>query len=283
MLLRNVLPVAVSALFMIAAPVEAQDGEVAPDTVIATVNGTEITLGHMLVIRARLPQQYEDLDPKVLFDGILDQLVQQTLLSQTASDLTMTNRLILENEDRALRASQIIANAARESTSEEAIQAEYEAEFANEPGEMEFNASHILVETEDEAKSIITELEGGADFAELAKEKSTGPSGPNGGLLGWFGPGMMVAPFEEAVLALEPGEISPPVQTQFGWHVVTLNDRRQTEAPTIDDVRDQLVETIQRRAVEELVEELKAAGEVALPDPDAFDPTIINNVTLLGE
>ncbi len=251
------------------------------DTVIATVNGTEITLGHMLVLRARLPQEYQQLEPQVLFDGILDQLVQQTVLGQEAGELDSVNKLLLANEERALLSSQVIAETARAATTEEAIQAVYDAEHANAGGEMEYNASHILVETEEEAKAIVAEIEGGAEFATLAQERSTGPSGPSGGDLGWFGAGMMVEPFETAVFALEPGQVSAPVQTQFGWHVIRLNETREKPAPTLDEVRDQIVEQIQRAAVEAQVNALQAEADITLPEPGTIDPAVLNDMSLL--
>jgi peptidyl-prolyl cis-trans isomerase C len=251
------------------------------DTVIATVNGTEITLGHMLVLRARLPQEYQQLEPQVLFDGILDQLVQQTVLGQEAGELDSVNKLLLANEERALLSSQVIAETARAATTDEAIQAIYDAEYATAGGAMEYNASHILVETEEEAAAIVAEIEGGADFSALAQERSTGPSGPSGGDLGWFGAGMMVEPFEAAVFALEPGQVSAPVQTQFGWHVIRLNETREMPAPTLDEVRDQIVEQIQRAAVEAQVTALEAAAEITRPEPGAFDPAVLNDMSLL--
>jgi peptidyl-prolyl cis-trans isomerase C len=251
------------------------------DTVIASVNGTEITLGHMLVLRARLPQEYQQLEPQVLFDGILDQLVQQTVLGQEAGELDSVNKLLLANEERALLSSQVIAETARAATTDEAIQAVYDAEYASAGGEMEYNASHILVETEDEAKAIVAEIEGGADFATLATERSTGPSGPSGGDLGWFGAGMMVEPFETAVFALEPGQVSAPVQTQFGWHVIRLNETREKPAPTLDEVRDQIVEQIQRAAVEAQVNALQAEADITLPEPGSIDPAVLNDMSLL--
>ena len=126
----------------------------------------------------------------------------------------------------------------------------------------------------------MTELEGGKDFAELAKEKSTGPSGPNGGELGWFGPGMMVTEFEDAVSGMEPGAISPPVQTQFGWHVVKLNETREKPAPTLDEVRDDLAAEIQGKAVEDAIAEATAAATIEKPEQD-LDPALLRDTTLI--
>ena len=118
------------------------------------------------------------------------------------------------------------------------------------------------METEDEAKELVQGLKDGADFAELAKEKSTGPSGPNGGDLGWFTTGMMVAPFEEAVVAMEDGDISDPVQTQFGWHVINLIQTRMSEAPSLDSLKDELSAEIQDEAIRTKLESLEADATV---------------------
>ena len=202
MFLRLTQTATAALMIAVASPVAA-DGHVSADTVVATVNGTDITLGHMIVLRSRLPAQYQQLPAETLFDGILDQLVQQTLLGQTLDTLSKGSLMTIENEERALKASEVIAEISAEAVTDEALQAAYDARFVGvEPGQ-EYNASHILVETEEEAMALIEELNGGADFATLAQEKSTGPSGPNGGQLGWFGTGAMVKPFEDAVVSME--------------------------------------------------------------------------------
>lgn len=274
--LWSAIPVAIA----LAAPAIAQD-EPALDTVLATVNGEEITLGHMLVIRARLPGEYDNLSAGQLYDGILGQLIDQTVLAQGADTLNDVNALIAQNEERALLASQTIQEVAAEATSEEAIEARYQQDFGGE-GEPEFNASHILVETQDEALEVIEELEGGAAFADVARERSTGPSGPGGGSLGWFGMGMMVAPFEAAVVELEPGEISGPVETQFGWHVVTLNDRRIPEAPPLEEVRQEIVNDIQNEAVQGYIEMLRNGPTAAIDINTDLGPDVVNLIDLLS-
>jgi len=129
--------------------------------------------------------------------------------------------------------------------------------------------------------SVIELLEGGADFAATAQEKSTGPSGPSGGELGWFGPGMMVPEFEAAVIELEAGAVSAPVQTQFGWHVVKLNETRTSPLPTLDDLRAELTTEVQQEELNTLLETLSAAADVTLPEEGAFDPSLIQNIDLL--
>ncbi len=259
--------------------------ETKPDasTVVARVNGDEITLGHVIATASALPAQYQQLEDDVLYDFILEQLVQQHLLGQEQEALNPLNALRLENETRSLRAVQTVEAITGAEVTDEAIQAAYDAQFAEFEGEDEFNASHILVESEDEAKAVKAQLDEGADFAELAKEKSTGPSGPNGGALGWFGKGQMVPEFENAVVALEKGSISDPVQTQFGWHLVMLNDKRKTEAPELEAVRGELAQTIRQEAIQAKVDELTQQATIERPALEGAGPEIMRQIDLLQE
>jgi peptidyl-prolyl cis-trans isomerase C len=146
---------------------------------------------------------------------------------------------------------------ARNQATEEEILAEYGRQIEMAPP-LQYKASHILVETQSAANDLIGELDDGADFAELAKEHSTGPSGPNGGDLGWFSPNQMVAPFSAAVEALEDGAYtSDPVQTQFGWHVIKRVESREAEPPTLDSVRDVIKQQIEQRKLQEYLGQLR--------------------------
>ncbi|MDG4647038.1 peptidylprolyl isomerase [Roseibacterium sp. SDUM158017] len=267
---------------MTAMPLQAQD-EVGADTVLATVNGNEITVGHLIAMRQMLPQQYQELPAQVLFEGMLEQLVQQQVLADVAAeDIDRATELGLDNERRAFLAAGYVDDIAMAEISDEELQAEYDAQFADVDPVEEFNASHILVEAEDEAQAIIDELAGGADFAELAAERSIGPSGPNGGQLGWFSAGMMVPEFETAVFDLEPGEVSAPVETQFGWHVILLNDTREQAPPALEEVRAELIDGLRRARVEARIEELMTEAEIERPELD-IDPAVIANVDLLQD
>ena len=165
----------------LAVPVFAQDA-VTKDTVVATVNGTDITLGNMIVARAILPEQYQSLPDEVLFNGILDQLVQQQALADSfEGELPARVTLSIENETRSLTAGEVVEQMMGASVSDSDLQAAYDEQYGSVEPEQEFNASHILVETKEEADAIKAELDGGADFAAMAREKSTGPSGPGGG------------------------------------------------------------------------------------------------------
>ncbi|MEM9247363.1 MAG: peptidylprolyl isomerase [Pseudomonadota bacterium] len=244
------------ALAATAAPLTLQAQDYDADTVLVTVDGTEITLGHMIVAKGTLPAQYRQLPDEVLFPGILDQLIQQVALAQSLETPTKATELTIENQRSGLLAGEALGIVSQDAVTDEALQALYEERFSDASPTQEFNASHILVETEEEAIALIAELEGGADFAALAQEHSTGPSGPNGGALGWFGSGQMVPEFETAVLALEPGNVSPPVQTQFGWHVVILNERRMAGAPPLEEVRQELAAELESAAVEARIAEV---------------------------
>ncbi|MGY9049865.1 hypothetical protein P775_23635 [Puniceibacterium antarcticum] len=278
----SVAALAITLALPVAMPVQAQDAPTA-DTVVATVNGVDITLGHMLVTRAGLPEQYNQLPSTVLWDGVMDQLIQQTVLAN--SDGTTESqgiKLALENQRRAMLASEAITKIAEGAVDDAAIQAFYDANYANAEMGTEFDASHILVESEEEAKAIEEELKGGADFATLAKEKSTGPSGPNGGELGWFGAGMMVEPFQKAVEGMKAGEISQPVQTQFGWHVIKLNETRAQSAPALDDVRDEITEQLQKQVVEAAINGLVAKADITRTAPEDIDTSVLDNIDLVG-
>ncbi|GAB4541709.1 MAG: peptidylprolyl isomerase [Ruegeria sp.] len=267
---------------MMALPVAAES-QPSADTVVARVNGDEITLGHVIATAASLPPQYQQLDDEVLYQFIVEQLIQQQLLSQEQEDLTRLNALMLENEERSLKAVQTVNQITDAQVTDDAIQAAYDAQFAEFQGEDEFNASHILVATEEEAKEIKAQLDDGADFAELAKEKSTGPSGPNGGALGWFGKGQMVPEFEQAVIGLEKGQVSDPVQTQFGWHVVILNDKRKSEAPELAEVRDELAQSVRQEAIQAKIDELTQAGSVERPEVEGLTPDVVRKLDLVQE
>lgn len=273
--------VSLATVAALALPVAAQD-ETTVDTVVATVNGKDITVGHMIVARASLPEQYQQLPDEVLFSGILDQLIQQTALADTyTGDLPARVTLSIENETRSLTAGEVIEGVMAQPVPDGALQTAYEEQYANAEEGEEYSASHILVETEEEAKAIVEELADGADFAETAIEKSTGPSGPSGGSLGWFGAGMMVPDFEAAVVDMEVGAVSDPVKTQFGWHVIKLDEKRITEAPTFESVREELDLQLRQTLVQAEIEKITAEAEVNKDASVGIDPTVTKNTDWL--
>lgn len=270
-----------SAALALVLSLPAHAADVTADTVVATVGETPITVGNLLVLKQRLPAQYQQLPNDVLFQGLIEQLVQQQVLADSVKgSLTRNEKLAQLNEERTFLASAALDRVAAAAASDEAVKAAYDAEYAKaEPGK-EFHARHILVPTEDEAKALKAEIDKGEDFAALASEKTQDPSGKgSGGDLGWFGQGMMVEPFETAVAAMQPGQVSDPVQTQFGWHVIKLEEVRNAAVPTLDEVRPEIEGKLQQEAVEKKIAELTAAAKVTRAE--GIDPSVIANPSLL--
>ncbi|MGV6810927.1 MAG: peptidylprolyl isomerase [Brevirhabdus sp.] len=260
-------------------PATAQTRDV--DTVLAVVNGTEITLGHVIALRQELPQSYDQYAAEDLYPALLEQLITQTALAPTVDTDTKRMRLKMENQRRSVLAVEAIDEVAR-SIPEEAVRAEYEKQYVNAPAPVEYNASHILVETEEEAQAIAEEIRAGADFAETAKAKSTGPSGPSGGELGWFGKGRMVPAFEDAVVKMEVGQVSDPVQTEFGWHVIKLNEMRDLPPPSYETMAGSIRRTLTEEATEALVQSVNDAADIVRTEAEV-DMNALNNPELLDE
>lgn len=274
-----------------AAPAPASDAPAAEspavpvteETVIATVNGVNITAGHLALMRAQLPQQYQQLPDAALYQALIEQAISQELLAQTVDDMGKAAELALENEARVIRANIAMSKTAEAAATDDALKSAYDSTFAAATPSTEYHAAHILVQTEDEAKTIKADLDAGGDFTKLAQENSKDPSGSNGGDLGWFGPGMMVPEFEAAVVALTPGAVSAPVQSQFGWHIVKLIETREKPVPTLDEVREDLTAQVQQQAVIAELEALKGKAEITQIDGDTIAPGFLSDPNFLQE
>jgi peptidyl-prolyl cis-trans isomerase C len=253
------------------------------DTVVASINGVDITLGHMAMLRDGLPQQYQALPDDVLFKGILEQLIQQAALAQSIEDkLSKREEASLANERRAFLAGAALQSVVAGVVTDEALQAAYDARFKDAAPQTEYNASHILVASEEEAAKLKAEIDAGADFAELAKVHSTDGAAAGGGSLGWFGLGMMVKDFEDAVVAMKVGEVAGPVKTDFGWHLVKLNETRIAAAPSLDEMRGELASEIEQAAVQARIEELTSAATITRSD-EGIDPAALRDQTLFNK
>ena len=257
--------------------------DVTADTVIATVGETEITLGEVIIARTALPPQYAQFPNEILFNGLVDQLVQQQLLADVMGETNARIEYTLSNERRALMAADVVTDIAETSVTEDDIAAAYEARFANAEDIPEFNASHILLETEEDAAAAKARVDAGDAFATVAQELSTGPTGPNGGNLGWFGLGAMVPAFEEQIVSLEVGQVSAPFQTQFGWHIAKLNETRVQPRPTLEELRRELTAELQEAAISARLEALAAETAIVLPEEGVFDPNLLDNIDLLDQ
>lgn len=256
------------------------EGETA-DTVVATVNGVKITLGHMIAMRETLPPEYQQLPDDVLFKGIYEQLIQQEVLAQSVTELGPRQMALMDNDKRGFVSGVAIEDIVAAAVTDEALQAAYDAKFKDAQPQTEYNAAHILVDTIEQAEKLKADLAAGADFAELAKANSTDTgSGANGGDLGWFGLGMMVKPFEDAVVAAKIGEVAGPVQSEFGFHLILVKETRIAEKPTLDQLRDELAAEVENAAINAKIEEL-TKGATVTRDGEALDPAILKNSTLI--
>jgi peptidyl-prolyl cis-trans isomerase C len=254
------------------------------DTVVATVNGTNITLGNLIVAREALPEQYKALPAEALFKGILDQLVQQTVLEQSMGDkLSKKDLLQLENDRRGYLANAALTPVATGAVTDDKLKAAYDDRFKDAKPQTEYHAAHILVDSEEEANKLKADLAAGGDFAALAKanSKDTG-SGANGGDLGWFGLGAMVKPFEDAVVAAKVGEVTGPIKSDFGYHLILVSETRVAKQPTLDDLRDELASQIEQKAVEDHIKALTEAAKIEKPG-EGLDPKLILDATLLDK
>ena len=236
---------------------------------VGTVNGKDIWLDDVLRAAESLPAEFQ----QTPLENYFSQLVADMIDSQLAA--TAARNDAYEKKPEIATAMQMAANSVlaeswlaekvRAEITDTAIQSAYKKFIADSASREQVTASHILVETEAEAKAIIQALQDGGDFAELAKEKSTGPSGPNGGVLGTFGRGQMVPAFETAAFNLAIGGYSDtPVQTQFGWHVIKVDNKEITPAPDLESMRTQLANNLSTQALGRLLEELRASQDIQL-------------------
>ncbi|KKB85323.1 hypothetical protein VW29_07020 [Devosia limi DSM 17137] len=266
--------VAGPALAQDAAPAAAPAAEapaVTPETVVATVGGEAITEADLAFAAEDLSQELSQMAPEERRAFLLRVLIDMKVMSGAAKEAGMDATPLFKQrlqylEERALRRA-YFAEAIAASITEEAVRAKYDEFVAAFQPADEIRASHILVETKEEADAIKAELDGGADFAALAKEKSIDPGAASGGDLGFFGKGMMVAPFEDAAFAMtEIGEISEPVQSQFGYHIIKLEEKRQSAPPTIEQVGAQLQQQLLMSTFDDAVAKLMEGVTIDIPD-----------------
>jgi len=240
----------------------------AADPVVAKVDGQAIHLSDLKDAVQGLPENLRGMPSQTLYPMLLDQLIDGRVLVAEArksgldKDPTV-QRQVAAAEDRELQTA-VLSKEVGPSVTDEAVHARYEQDLAGKPGEDEVHAKHILVDNEAEAKKIIAQLKGGADFATLAKQYSKDPSGAQqGGDLGFFKKDEMVPAFADAAFVLQPGQVSPePVHSQFGWHVILVVERRRAEPPSFDKARDELRQKMIQEGVQKVVAKARAAASV---------------------
>src|SRR3954471_11251213 len=238
--------------------------------VLAKVNGAEIRASDVALAEEELGPSLAQMDPATKKENVLSFLIDMKIVSKEAEDkkiadredfktrLTFArNRLLMDN---------LLAAEGKAATTDENMKKVYEDAAKQISGEQEVHARHILVETEDQAKKIEDELKKGADFAELAKKDSKDPGASDGGDLGFFTKDQMVPEFSAVAFTLEPGKISDPVKTQFGWHVIKVEEKRNRQAPPIDQVKPQIETYVTRKAQAEYVAKLREAAKIERTD-----------------
>ena len=257
-----------AAILAAGPPVRAED-----NPVLAKVNGVEIRQSDVALAEEELGPSLAQMDPATKKDNVLAFLIDLRIVAKAAEDKKVENsedfkKRMAFTRSRLLMDS-LLAAEGKVATTEEAMKKVYEEASKQITTEAEVHARHILVETEDEAKAVAEELKKGADFADLAKKKSKDPGAADGGDLGFFTKEQMVPEFSTVAFALEPGKISDPVKSQFGWHVIKVEEKRSRKAPEFDQVKGQIETYVTRKAQADYVAKLREAAKVERMDKPA--------------
>ena len=250
------------------------------DTPFIEVNGKTIKFGSAIIAFSKIRQNNIKFDEKTIFSQIIQQLVNEELLSQQVDGENQLTLLALEHEERSAKAAQMVSKILKNFPNDELVNSAYDNLADQYKGSLEYNASHILVKEENKAKAILKDLEGGKEFEILAKEHSIGPTGKNGGNLNWFDLSSMVPEFSTALMVLSEGDISQPVETQFGWHLIKLNKTREKQVPEFKEIRTQLVQNLRQRKINDYLKLLTEKSEINFVGEN-INPNEITNIQLL--
>lgn len=264
---------AVAALFIGVAFASTAAPVAEKNPVVARVNGVEIYLTDVEEARSRLPERFRQGPIEGVFGILVNTLIDSKIMAAEArkqgiaDDPEFKRRMAMVTE-QVLERSLLTRHLERVLT-DDMLKKAYAGMVKNMGNKKEIRARHILLKTQKEAKAVIAELNKGADFAELAKKKSIGPSKEAGGDLGYFGEGQMVPAFFKAAFALDVGAVTKvPVKTRFGWHVIKLEDKRDVKPPTFEEVRGRLSTELSRKIGGEYIESLRKKAKVERFSPD---------------
>ena len=239
----------------------------ADDIVVARIDGKEVHLSELMAAYSQLPPQAQQMGMETVYPFLLDRVIDEKLLAVAATKaIAPDDPEVQEQMDRLRERVTMQVYFGRqldEKVTEERIREGYDQFLKDNPPTEELHARHILLETEDKAKEVLSEIQGGKDFADAAKEYSTGPSGPNGGDLGYFAADAMVKPFSDAAFAMQTGEVSSePVQTEFGWHLIKVEDRRESPQPAYEEMHDQISQELAQTVAAEILEGLRGTATI---------------------
>ena len=246
---------------------------------VARVNGVDIHDSDVAFAEEEVGANIPNMPPQQKRDYLINYLVDLVVLSQAAEQKKLGDRPDVKHrltfDHNRLLMEALLQDAGKAALSDEAEHQVYDEAVKQVKGEEEVHARHILVPTEDEAKAILAQLKGGADFATLAKEKSKDPGAADGGDLGYFTKEQMVPEFAEVAFKLDKGQLSDPVKTQFGWHIIKVEDKRTKPTPTFDQVKGQIENYVAHRAQAQMVENLRKSATIErLDKPVAADPSL---------
>ncbi len=255
----------------------------ADDAVLARVNGVDIHESDLAFAEEEIGSNMPQMPAAQKRDYLITYLTDVVIVSQAAEkqklgDRADVKRRLVFDHNRVLMEA-MLTDAAKAALTDDAMHKVYDEAVKQMPSEQEVHARHILVASEDEAKAIEDQLKKGADFAVLAKEKSKDPGAADGGDLGYFTKDQMVPEFADAAFKLDKGQISDPVHTQFGWHVIKVEDKRTKPTPTFDQVKSQLANYVEHRAQAEMVDNLRKSATIERLDKPAApapDPSTLN-------
>ncbi len=241
--------------------------------VVARVDGSDIRQSDVKLAEEELGAQLQQMDEATRRENIISFLVDMKIVAKAAEakkvgDSEAFKKRLAFTRDRLLMDS-LLTEEGKAGADDAALRKVYDEAAKQISAEQEVHARHILVESEDEAKAIVAELKKGADFAELAKKKSKDPGAADGGDLGFFTKDQMVPEFSAAAFALEPGKVSDPVKSQFGWHVIKVEEKRNRQPPPFEQVKGQLETYAVRKAQAEYVAKLREAAKVERLDKTA--------------
>ena len=250
------------------------------DTPFIEVNGKIIKFGSAIIAFSKIRQSNRDFDQKTVFSQVVQQLVNEELLSQKIDKENQLTLLALEHEKRSAKAAQMVSKILKNFPNDELLNSAYQNLTEQLKNALEYNASHILVKEEDQAKTILADLKNGKAFEEMAKEHSIGPTGKNGGKLDWFDLNNMVPEFSTALMVLSEGDISQPVKTKFGWHLIKLNKTREKQLPELKDVKSQLIQNLRQKKINDYLNSLTENSQIEFVGKD-IEPNEIANTKLL--
>ncbi len=254
----------------------------AEDSVLARANGVDIRQSDLALAEEDIGSAMPQMGAEQKRDYLITYLADVIILAQAADQHQLANRgdvkQRIEFERHKALMEALLQDAGKAAMTDDALHKVYDEAIKQTPNEQEVHARHILVATEGEAKDIEAQLKSGADFATLAKQKSKDPGAAEGGDLGYFTKDQMVPEFAEAAFKLDKGQISDPVKTQFGWHIIKVEDKRIKPTPTYDEVKGQLQNYVARRAQAELVDNLRKSATIERLDQPAgqANPSVLN-------